>query len=337
LNPIREHVPAGFRTIRVHCRGGRNLADSLCFITGAHIDLTARLFAPAVMSASNPGHVTARPGGAGLNSASTAAGLGARTVMASPIGMDAHGETLRRALGERRIGDALVAVEGLRTGTYTAIIEPAGTMLIGLADLAIYEAVDAQWFLANCADALEQSALWFLNANLPATTLAELCERAGHRKIAAATISPAKAPRLASILPRTDFLFTNLSEARALTGLANAEAGELARALLRAGAKSGTLSSASGPLTWWHESEIGLLLPPPVAGIVDVNGAGDALAATIIAGLGEGLRFARAAELGIHAAQMTLASPEPWCEGLSWTTLETRAKLNPIRQSEASR
>ena len=63
-----------------------HVTDSLCFITGAHMDLTGRLFAPAVPGASNPGQVTARPGGAGLNSASTAASLGARTVMASPIG-----------------------------------------------------------------------------------------------------------------------------------------------------------------------------------------------------------------------------------------------------------
>jgi pseudouridine kinase len=321
----------------VHCREGTQLTDSLCFITGAHIDLTARLFAPAVLAASNPGHVTARPGGAGLNSASTAASLGSRALMASPIGDDVHGETLRRVLHERRIGDALVPVDGLRTGTYTAIIEPAGTMLIGLADLAIYEAVDAGWFFANCGEALEQAGIWFVNANLPAQTLAALAARAGSRKIAAATISPAKAPRLSAILPRTDFLFTNLSEARALTGLAHADADELARALFLAGAKSGTLSSASGPLTWWHEGDSGAILPPPVERIVDVNGAGDALAATILAGLGKGLQFCRAAELGIHAAQMTLASPEPWCESLSWAALEARARSNPVRQPEASR
>lgn len=305
------------------------MTDSLCFVTGAHIDLTARLFAPAVPHASNPGTVTARPGGAGLNSASTAASLGAAAVMASPIGPDAHGETLRQTLAARQINDALIPVDGLRTGTYTAIIEPDGSMLIGLADLAIYESVAAGWFFDNCGDALENSGLWFLNANLPAHTLAALAEKAEGRKIAAATISPAKAPRLAPILQHTDFLFTNAGEARALTGLKEAAPAELARALAASGVRSGTISSGAGPLLWWHGSDGGIIAPPPVDGIVDVNGAGDALAATILVGLARGLEFSRAAELGVHAAQMTLASAEPWCENLSWSALENRAGRLP--------
>ncbi len=305
------------------------MADSLCFVTGAHIDLTARLFAPAVPHASNPGTVTARPGGAGLNSASTAASLGAAAVMASPVGRDAHGETLRDTLAARGIGDALVTVEGLRTGTYTAIIEPDGSMLIGLADLSIYEAVAAGWFFENCTEALETSGLWFLNANLPAETLAALASKADSRKIAAATISPAKAPRLAPVLAHTDFLFTNTGEARALTGRKDAPPRELARALAACGVKSGTISSGAGPLLWWHGREAAIITPPPVDAIVDVNGAGDALAATILVGLERGLDFSRAAELAVHAAQMTLASAEPWCENLSWSALENRAALLP--------
>jgi sugar/nucleoside kinase (ribokinase family) len=305
------------------------MADSLCFVTGSHIDLTARLFAPPVLHASNPGTVTARPGGAGLNSASTAASLGARAVMASPVGPDAHGETLRQTLARRGIVDALVTVEGLRTGTYTAIIEPDGSMLIGLADLSIYEQVGADWFFDHCAAALNESGLWFLNANLPAETLAAIAASAGGRTLAAATISPAKAPRLRPVLNQTGFLFTNAGEARTLTGLSGAEPPELARSLAASGVNCGTISSGAGPLFWWHGKQAGSITPPPVGAIVDVNGAGDALAATTLVGLQDGLPFARAVELGVHAAQMTLASAEPWCENLSWAALEHRAAQTP--------
>jgi len=301
------------------------MADSICFVTGAHIDLTGRLFGPPVPGSSNPGAVAARPGGAGLNSASTAARLGISCTIASPIGADSHGEMLRAALAERGIADSLVTVEGLRTGTYTAIIAPDGSMVIGLADLAIYEAVEAAWFTENCGPALSGAATWFLNANLPAATLSALAARAGSRRIAAATISPAKAPRLAPILGRTDFLFTNLGEARALLSMDGASAAELATAMAQRGVGAGTISQASGPLVWWDGTRSGTHVPPPVARIADVNGAGDALAATVIAGLGRGLGFGHAALLGVHAAQMTLASHEPWCETLSWEALEARA------------
>lgn len=301
------------------------MADSICFVTGAHIDLTGRLFGSPVLSASNPGRVTARPGGAGLNSASTAARLGAGAVIASPVGSDAHGELLRGALAARGIGDALVTVPHLRTGTYTAIIAPDGSMVIGLADLSIYEAVDADWFMAECSDALGGAGIWFLNANLPTETLSALAACAGGKRLAAATISPAKAPRLAPVLSKIDFLFTNVGEARTLLALPGAEADALVATFIAAGVRSGTVSQAAGPLAWWHEGHTGRIQPPPVARIADVNGAGDALAATILAGDLTGIDFERSALLAVHAAQMTLESDEPWCDTLSWKALETRA------------
>ena len=301
------------------------MADSFCFITGAHVDMTGRLFAAPVPGASNPGQVTARAGGAGLNSASTAAALGANVVVASPVGDDAQGENLRRTLAARGIGNALAMLEGARTGTYTTIIAPDGSMVIGLADLAIYEAVGAQWFFDHCGAALDDADVWFVNANLPAATLSALAARAGGRKLAAATISPAKAPRLAAILAQTSFLFTNVGEARALTGLAQAEAPRLVEALIAAGARSGTISAGAGPLSWWHNGQTGTLLPPPVKTIIDVNGAGDALAATVLVALTRGHDFKHAARLGIAAAQLTLGSPEPYCPQLDWRLLESAA------------
>jgi pseudouridine kinase len=301
------------------------MPDSICFVTGAHIDLTGRLFGIPVLSASNPGRVTARPGGAGLNSASTAARLGASTVIASPVGADPNGEMLHSALAVRGIGDALVPVEHLRTGTYTAIIAPDGSMVIGLADLSIYEAVDADWFMAECSAALEAAGIWFLNANLPAATLSALAAQAGDKRLAAATISPAKAPRLAPILSQVEFLFTNVGEARALLAMPEADADALVAAFITAGVRSGTVSQAAGPLAWWQGGRAGRIPPPPVARIADVNGAGDALAATILAGNLAGIDFERSALLAVHAAQMTLESDEPWCDTLSWKALEARA------------
>ncbi len=307
------------------------MGDSICFITGAHIDLTARLFAPPVIGASNPGSVTARPGGAGLNSASTAAALGATTMMASPVGRDPHGQTLRTTLAERGIGDFLVEIDNVRTGTYTAIIAPDGSMLIGVADLAMYEAVSAQWFFDHCENALARAGTWFFNANLPASTLADLASRAGERRIAAATISPAKAPRLAPVLHCTDYLFTNLAEARTLCSLPQADAPQLCAALARSGVKSGIISAGSGSLHWWNGSASGTLQPPPVEAIVDVNGAGDALAATVLCALQRGEDFETSVRLGMAAAQLTLSRPDPWYRGLSWPLLHSRLSITSAK------
>ena len=112
-----------------------------CFVTGAHVDLAGRLDAAPIPHVSNPGRVERQPGGAGLNAASAAAALGLACSLAGPVGEDADAEELRRMAQARDIRPALVAMAGWRTGSYTAIMAPDGEMVIGLADLAIHEAL----------------------------------------------------------------------------------------------------------------------------------------------------------------------------------------------------
>ena len=206
------------------------------------MDIAGRLDAAAIPGVSNPGRVAMQPGGAGLNMASNAARLGLACTLASPIGEDAHGATLRETLQQRGIGDALVSLPQAATGTYTAIIEPDGQMVIGLADLAIYERIDADWFFAHCRQKLEAAELWCISANLSEATLLEIAKRRSGRVLACATISPAKAVRLRSLLAEIDLLFTNRREAAALTGLANAGPQALVEALCDAGVRNGTIS-----------------------------------------------------------------------------------------------
>jgi pseudouridine kinase len=298
--------------------------ESACFVTGAHIDLAGRLEYAPILHVSNPGRVERLPGGAGLNAASTAAALGLTSSIAGPVGEDEEAGELKRLAAMRGIGDALHPMEGRRTGSYTAIMAPDGEMVIGLADLSIHEAADADWLMAHCGSTLQASDLWFISTNLTAETLEELCSRAGGRAIAAATISPAKAVRLKSVLSKLDLVFTNLNEARVITGLAQADGPELAAALTASGVKAGTISVAGGPLTWWDGGAMGRLVPPPVDRIADVNGAGDALAGATLAALARGLPMEDAARIGIAAAQLTLSVREPVYTGLDWALVEAR-------------
>lgn len=307
--------------------------SSALFVSGAHIDLIGRLDAPPVMAASNPGRVTARPGGAGLNMASNAAAFGLASTLAGPVGKDENAGRLKRVLTERGVGDALAPLAGHPTGTYTAVVAPDGQMVIGLADLSIYEATGADWLLSRFAAAFKESGLWCLLANLDGQVLADISGRAREKQLAGATISPAKAVRLTPMLERLDLLFTNLAEARSLTGMVTAGGERLVRALINKGVGAGTLSAGAGPLLAWEGEAIFTLQPPPMAGIADVNGAGDALAAAVMAGLSQGLDVTECARLGIAAAQWTLASPEPFRAGLGWDELLERAKaIEPARR-----
>jgi len=307
----------------------------VCVIGGVHIDVTGRSFDKPRPAVSNPGRVARIPGGAGVNTAGTLARLGVEVAVAGPVGSDAEGEMLRAALEARNIGDGLAELPDHATGTYTAIVGPDGDLFVGLADLAIQEAVDAEWLLANCALALAPARCWLLTANLSQQTIAGLCERADGRFLAAAATSPAKAPRLRPVLPRIALLFCNLREARALAGNEVAAGEELARMLRAAGAASGLISNGERELVGWDDSGLFAIRPPPVAAIADVHGAGDALTAGTLASLIRGMALADAARIGIAAAQLTLAVNEPWRADLTFEMAAARAEaIAPARPIE---
>lgn len=303
-----------------------NFFANLCLFSGAHFDVTGRLAGPAIAGVSNPGRMERHPGGASLNAASIAAALGLPCSLSSPIGADADGAALRNVVATRGIGDALFELPDVATGTYTAIMQPDGAMVVGLADLDIYEQVTANQYLQAGADAPLKAQAWFLPANLTEETLGELCSSAGERLVVMASVSPAKSVRLKGVLGRCDLLFTNRGEAAAITGLADAEPRELAQALAELGARAGTISDGGNPLLWWNGAETGMLQGEPIGTLADVNGAGDALAGATLAALAKGEALHAAVRLGMAAARLVLKSREPYLPGLDWLALEAEAK-----------
>jgi sugar/nucleoside kinase (ribokinase family) len=313
-------------TVQSQAAARMQILEPVCIIGGAHVDVTGRTFEHPRPGVSNPGRLSRRPGGVGLNTASTLARLGVETWLAGPIGADADGEAIQRALAERGTGDMLAVVPGHSTGTYTAIVGPDGDLAIGLADLAGQEAIDADWLNAQCGEALSNAHSWFLTANLSESTIAALARRTGGRFLAAAATSPAKAVRLKPVLATLGLLFCNQREARALCGTENADSRELAAIFRTAGVATGLISNGGRELVGWDTSAIVGIEPPQVSKIADVHGAGDALAAGTIAGRIRGMALAEAARIGIAAAQLTLAVAEPWRPDLTFAIAEARAE-----------
>jgi sugar/nucleoside kinase (ribokinase family) len=313
-------------TVQSQAAARMQILEPVCIIGGAHVDVTGRTFERPRLGVSNPGRLSRRPGGAGVNTASTLARLGVETWLAGPIGADADGEAIQRALAQRGIGDTLAVVPGHATGTYTAIVGPDGDLAIGLADLAGQEAIDADWLNAQCGEALSNARCWFLTANLSESTIAALARRSGGRFLAVAATSPAKAVRLRPVLSRIGILFCNLREARALAGDEEAGGEQLARALRAANVASGLISNGGNALIGWDATGLFAIEPPPVAVIADVHGAGDALAAGALVGMIRGMALPDATRIGIAAAQLTLAVAEPWRADLTFELAAARAQ-----------
>jgi pseudouridine kinase len=293
-------------------------------VGGATIDHAAFTLAAPVAGASNPGTARTSPGGVAFNVARDLARLGHRVRLVSRVGRDADGDMVlatARADGIDAAGMALSA--RLPTATYRAAFDDAGGLIIGIADMAIFDEITPEAALAAMAAAPGRTVV--VDANLPAPTLAALAE-ATDRPVVAIAVSPAKAVRLVPVLPRITLLFATRREAAALLGHSEDPATptkDLAAALVDAGVAHVVVTDSEKPIAAATVFEAHLFAPFP-ADVRSVNGAGDALAAGVLHGLASGRGFFDAILCGLAAAAITVEEDGTVAAGLDAPAIEAR-------------
>ncbi|MEE8271431.1 MAG: PfkB family carbohydrate kinase, partial [Alphaproteobacteria bacterium] len=213
----------------------------VCF-GAAHVDRRARAIGAVALATSNPVTVTRGAGGVARNVAETLARLGRSVALVSRVGDDPDGAQVTADLARLGVDVAAVGRSPRRpTASYTALIDPAGELVVALADMAIYDELTAD-ALRPALDRLAGHTVWFLDANLPAGAIAFLLRaRPAGATVAVDAVSVAKAARLAGLLDGIDLLFCNRDEAAALSGMAvatPADAAAAADALRRRGARA---------------------------------------------------------------------------------------------------
>ncbi len=255
---------------------------------------------------SNIGRMRSGLGGVARNVAENLARLGADVRMLSLVGDDTEAE---RVLGHSsRAGidmRAVTRVAQAATASYTAIFNGEGELVIGLADMAIFDLITPESVVQGIAN-FPVDGFLFADANLSSPTLQALAEAKGRRVLAAVPVSIQKLARLTTILHALDILFLNLHEARALLGNGG-DAESLAARLAAGPVPRGLLTlGPQGALAWAD----GAVKPIPALASrpVNVNGAGDALAGATLARLAAGDDFVLAARRAMAAAALTVES-----------------------------
>lgn len=281
----------------------------LC-LGGAVIDRKLSAHEPVRAGTSNPARGSLNFGGVARNVAENLARLGGEVRLVSCVGDDPSGHALLahlKALGVDTTGVRVIA--GAATAEYIAILEPDGALHVAAADMAVLDNIYGPLVSETLVQA--DSADWmFADCNAPADVLASIVSHAGSTglKLAIDVISIPKARRLPADLSGVGCLFLNLDEARAVLGEATGEAGALAAELAARGGGMVVLTlGADGALL--HDGKRSRRLPAEAAQVMDVTGAGDAMIAGTLFGLGRGLNLLDAARLGSHIAARTVASP----------------------------
>lgn len=296
-----------------------NNVPTIACIGGAHLDHRGLLRAPVVLGTSNPGSVQVDLGGVARNVAQNLAHLGCQVLLCSRVGNDEAG---RQVLAQP-IDTSLVTVSDCRpTASYTAILEPNGELVVGLADMEIYDEVTPD-ILTPIVPRLRQAGLWFIDTNFPSDTIGWLLAQA-EVPVSVDAISVAKSRRLLPLLPRIHYLFCNVAQAGALAGTTFIDPGEAAEGLVRLGAPSGVVSAGPRGIAVYDRAAISVM-PAIPATPRDVTGAGDALVAGTLYGLSHHLDLCAASRLGLAAAAITVESESSAAPFLSLEALHARA------------
>jgi len=278
----------------------------LC-LGGAVIDRKYRGRAAPQFATSNPVDAAQSFGGVARNVAETLARLGVSTALATLVGEDGNGTALLDHLAALNVQVDLIGRNPhRRTAEYIAVLEPEGRLLIGLAEMAIFEDLTPGW-LGKLP--IEKADWVFADCNLPPETLNTLLQRRrkGSFRLAVDAVSAPKAKRLPQDLSGIDLLFLNRDEAAAIADQAvpvpvqaalHIQSAGAARVVVMLGAEGCLLADQDGCT----------FLPAAATTCVDVTGAGDALIGGCLWQISCGAPLTEAVATGMRAAALTIAS-----------------------------
>lgn len=282
----------------------------LLAIGGAHIDRRGQVYSAYFPGASNPGSMREEIGGVVFNALRAAVRRGVAGALLSLRGGDTVGDAIARSVGAENIDDRSAIFLDRASASYTAIIDQSGDLIVGFADMSLYEQFARQLRRSACREAIAAADAILCDTNLPAEALDLATAGPADAKRYAIGISPAKVLRLTRLLDRIDCLFINRKEAAALTGIsAEAPVRDLVTGLQDQRLVSGVVTDGGRSVNLFDNTGFWTIEPPKPRTIADVTGAGDALAGATIAALMCGGDLPNAVRHGMAAAMLTLETP----------------------------
>ncbi|TIU90133.1 MAG: carbohydrate kinase, partial [Mesorhizobium sp.] len=185
-------------------------SPTILAVGGAYIDRRGQVSGAFVPAASNPGTMREDVGGAVFNALRGAVRRGVSGSLLSVRGGDVLADTVSRAIAAAGIADLSVVFLDRTTPSNTTIIDGDGALIVGLADMALYDlALAKQIRRAKVREAISTADAVLCDANLPSTALERLVALAAGKPVFALATSPDKAVRLAPVLDSLALVFMN--------------------------------------------------------------------------------------------------------------------------------
>ena len=301
-------------------------------IGGANVDGKSRLHAPPVFGTSNPGTTTASFGGVARNVAENLARLGVAAHLISAVGEDEFGTRLLDHAHACGIDTTPVIRTAGPTGSYTAILDSGGELILAVASMGIMDALTPD-VVGERRTLLERARAVVVDCNVPGDTLAFVAEVAREAGVPC-LVEPVSVPKAARLRALLDIgipvhtVTPNLAELAALTShdVRGDEGLEAAIDELH-GRGVGAVWVRLGPEGSMLSDGHGLRRHPALpAAVRDVTGAGDAMLAGYVYALLQEHDSHSAARRGHALAALTVESDFTVLPSLTPALLEARVQ-----------
>ncbi|MGO4379442.1 carbohydrate kinase [Pseudoduganella sp. RAF19] len=303
----------------------------LC-IGAANLDRKLRPNQPLQMGTSNPATAEESFGGVARNIAENLARLALPCSMITALGDDSSGRALRSQAEESGIDMAgTLQLNGMGSGTYTAVLDARGELVVALADMALYDMLTPA-VLSSRQPLRNAAAMVVADLNLPHDSIALLLAEARESGVplVIVAVSQPKMARLPRDLRGLKLLILNRGELETRVGRSlptEADVQEACREVRADGAEDVIVTCGAQGV--YHTMPEGLhWLAAHDAKVVDVTGAGDAFSAAVCWSLvQESSDLHLACERGLLAAALTLESPHTVSPALSAEKLGAHTPL----------
>jgi len=296
-------------------------------IGGANIDRKLYVKDKAQFGTSNPVQSALSVGGVARNIAENLGRLDLEVILLTASGTDSDWSFITEGSSLYMNLDYVSQIPGMATGSYSAVLDPEGELIIALADMDVYEEITPE-LLRKQDVLLKQAKCIIADLNCPKGTLQFICDfaKSHQRPLALIPVSSPKMNRLPDDLKGVTWLITNRDESEMFFKRkmnTDQEWKDALKKWLSLGIANVVITNGKkGAMIGNREEGIFHFPSIETKDIVDVTGAGDAFSSAVIYSWLNGQRLIDIARAGAVNAFKTLQCADTVRKDLSPVQLQ---------------
>ncbi|MFY3790952.1 PfkB family carbohydrate kinase [Ureibacillus sp. MALMAid1270] len=281
-------------------------------VGGANVDRKFHIVEEVQYGTSNPSTISISVGGVARNIAENLGRLGHTAKLITLMGKDQDAAFIEEKSSAFVDFELVEKLEEEKTGSYSAILNNKGDLVLGLANMAIYDSLLPPIIKKHEVTLLNSKCI-IVDLNCPKETVEYLRDIAINKNIdfTIVPVSSAKMKNMPEDLNGVTYFICNLDEAETYLNKRIEQSGDYEKAieeLLKKGAENVVLTIGDKGVYIGNSSGIKHLEAIKANEVNDVTGAGDAFVGATMHGILVGETFEEAVQLGLYNASKTIES-----------------------------